>query len=73
MKTVSSKKKVPLPNVPYTIVPKDVTNPSIPFTNPEEPREIPFVPFETLPQDETYGTIRMLRRTLEEIKKYKRE
>ena len=79
MKTISVKKKVPLPTIqisdykPYTIVPKDVTNPSIPFTNPEEPREIPFVPFKTLPQDETYGTIRMSRRTHEEIEKYKRE
>ena len=76
MKIVSGKKKVPLPNIqisnygPYTIVPKDVTNLSIPFTNPEEPREIPFVPFKTLPQDETYGTIRMSRRTLEDIEKY---
>ena len=54
-------------------MPKDVTNPSIPFTNPKEPREIPFVPFKTLPQDETYGTIRMSRRTPKEIEKYKRE
>ena len=43
MKIVSGKKKAPLPNiqisnyVPYSIVPKDVTNPSIPFTNLEEP------------------------------------
>ena len=79
MKTVSGKKKVPLPNiqisdyVPYSIVPKDVTNPSITFTNLEEPKEIPFVPFKTIPQDETYGTIRILRRTPEEIVKYKRE
>ena len=73
------KKKVPLPNiqifyyVPYTIVHKDVTNTSITFTNPEEHGEISFFPFKTLPQDETYGTIRMSRRTLEEIEKYKRE
>ena len=79
MKMVLSKKKVSLPNiqisdyVPYTIVPKDVTNPSIPFTNLEEPRETPFVPFKTLPQDKTYGAIRMSRKTLEEIEKYKKE
>ena len=79
MKIVSNMKKVPLPNiqifdyVPYTIVPQDVTNPSIPFTNLEEPGEIPFVPFKTLPQNETYGTIRMSRRTPEEIEKYKME
>ena len=79
MKTVSGKKKVSLQNiqisdyVPYSIVPKDVTNISIPFTNPEKPGEIPFVPFKTLPQDENYGTIRMSRKTPEEIEKYKRE
>ena len=46
MKTVSNKKKVPLPQikisdcVPYTIVPQGVTNPPIPFSNldPEEER-----------------------------------
>ena len=42
MKTMSSKKKVTLPNiqiyVPYTIEPKDVTNPFVPFTNPEKPK-----------------------------------
>ena len=42
MKTVPGKKKVPLPNIqisdylPYTIVPKDVTNPFIHITNPEK-------------------------------------
>ena len=70
---------MPLPNIkisdyaPYTTVPKDVTNSSIPFTNPKEPGEIPFVPFKTLPQDETYGIIRMSRRTPEEIEKYIRK
>ena len=65
MKTVSGKKKVPLPNiqsydyVPYIIVPKDVTYPFIPFTNPEELGEILFAPIRALPQDETYGTIRI--------------
>ena len=45
MKSVSGKKKVSLPNIqisdyiPYTIVPKDVTYPFIPFTNPEEPKK----------------------------------
>ena len=79
MKTVLGKKKMPLPNirisdyVPYTVVPKDVKSPSIPFTNLEEHGEIPFVPFKTLSQDETYGTLRMSRRTPEEIEKYKRE
>ena len=61
MKTLSGKKKVPLENiqiydyVPHTIEPKDVTNPSIPFTNPEEPGEIPFTLIRV--QDETFGTV----------------
>ena len=65
MKTVSGKKKVPLPNiqifyyVPYTIVPKDVIDPFILFTNPEELGEIPFAPIRVPPQDETCGTIRI--------------
>ena len=40
MKIVSGKKKVPLPQIrisdciPYTIVPHDVIDPPIPFSNP---------------------------------------
>ena len=55
MKTVSGKKKVPLPiiqisdYVPYTIVPKDVINPSMPFTHPEKHVNEPFIHFETIP------------------------
>ena len=47
MKTVSGKKKVPLPNiqisdyVPYTIFPLGVDKPDIPFTNPNKPKETP--------------------------------
>ena len=45
MKTVSCKKKVPLPNinffyyVPYTIVPLGLDKPDIPFTHPNKPEE----------------------------------
>ena len=41
MKIVSSKKKIPLPQIrisncrPYTIVPQGVTDPLIPYTNPD--------------------------------------
>ena len=55
MKIVSGKKKVPLPQIrisdymPYTIVPQDVINPPIPFSNlnpseerPSEPCKAPF-------------------------------
>ena len=47
MKTVSGKKKVPLPNiqisdyVPYTIVPLGVDKPNIPFTHSNKPKETP--------------------------------
>ena len=79
MKTVLGKKKVSLPQIrisdciPYTIVPKDVTGPVIPFSNPDKGGEIPFTLCRSLLQDETYGTIRMSLRTLEEIEVYKRK
>ena len=47
MKTVSGKKKVPLPNiqifyyVPYTIVPLGVDKLDTPLTNPNKPEETP--------------------------------
>ena len=47
MKTVLNKKKVPLPPirildcVPCTVVPQGVTNPSIPFSNPNKEKERP--------------------------------
>ena len=79
MKTLSGKMKVSLPNIqiydfiPYTIVPKDVIDPFIPFTNPNELVKMPFFPIKALPQDETHGTIKMSQRTPEEIEKYRRE
>ena len=79
MKVVSRKKKVPLLQinisdyVPYIVVPPNEKNPNIPFSQPGEPVEIPLSPIVALPQDETYGIIRMSRRTTEEIEKYKRE
>ena len=48
IKTVSSKKKLSLPQirisdcVPYTIVPQGVTNPPIPFSNLNPEEEIPY-------------------------------
>ena len=57
MKTIFGKNKVPLPNiqisdyVPYTVVPKDVQNPNIPFTNPDEKVEMPFLPSRIIPND----------------------
>ena len=79
MKAVLGKKKVSLPQinisdyVPYIIVPQNEKNPNIPFSQPGEPIEIPFSPIVALPQDETYGIIRMSRRTPKDIEKYNRE
>ena len=50
MKTVSSKKKIPLPQIqisdcrPYTIVPQGVTDPPIPYTNPDSVEAGPSAP-----------------------------
>ena len=78
MKTISGKKKVPLPYIrvsnciPFTIVPLDEQNPPKLFTNPDK-GEIPFTPCRVLPKDETYGTIKCRPRTPEEIEKYNNE
>ena len=67
MKTVSGKKKVTLPNiqifgyVPYRIVPLDVQNPQIPFTNPDEGEELPFAPPRIIQNDPP--TIHMIPRS----------
>ena len=59
MKTVSKKKKVPLPQiiisdcVPYTVVPQGVTNPPIPFFNPNPKEEIPSEPCKASAQNKT--------------------
>ena len=50
MKKISSKKKVPLPQirildcVPYTVVPPRETNPILPFLNPNPDKEGPSEP-----------------------------
>ena len=59
MKTVSSKKKVSLSQirisdcVPYTIVPQGVTNPPIPFSNPNLEEEISSEPCKAPVQNKT--------------------
>ena len=77
MKTVSGKKKVPLPQIrifyciPYTIVPQDVTYPPIQFYNPNLGGEIPFVPCSAPPQNKTSCTTRSKELTSEEeVKEY---
>ena len=65
MKAVSGKKKVPLSHIniseymPYIIIPQNEKNPNIPFSQPNEPGEIPFSPIIALTQDETYCIIRI--------------
>ena len=63
MKTVLNKKKVPLPQikisdcVPYTTVPQGVTNPPIPFSNPDPEEERPSEPCKALAQNKTPSAI----------------
>ena len=63
MKTVLGKEKVPLRQIrisnciPYTIVPQDVTGPSIPFSKPNPSGEIPFVPCKAPSQNKNSSTI----------------
>ena len=66
MKTVSGKKKVPLPQIrisdchPYVIKPLGCLNepPYIPFVNPNPVEPKPPAICKVLPQDETYRTFR---------------
>ena len=68
---------MPLPQIiifdciPYTIVPRDVTNPPIPFSNPNPGGEIPFVPYKAPSQNKTSSTIEKKELTpVEEVKEY---
>ena len=79
IKTVSSKKKVSLPQirisdcVPYTIVPQHVTSPSKPFYNPNPEEEISSEPCKALVQNKTPSATRKKELTLvEEVKEYLR-
>ena len=79
MKTISSKKKVPLPQirildyVAYTIVPKGVTNPPIPFSNSNLEEEIPSEPCKAPVQNKIPNAIGKKELTLvEEVEEYLR-
>ena len=79
MKTVSSKKKIPLPQIrisdyrPYTIVPQGVTNPPIPYTNPDSIRVGPFAPCTETRKNENHSIIGKYELTLvEEVEEYLR-
>ena len=64
MKTVLNKKKVSLPQikisdcVPYTIVPQGVTNPQIPFSNPNLDEEGPSEPCKELVKNKAASVIK---------------
>ena len=77
MKTVSGQKNVTLPQIrisdciPYTIVPPDVTDPPINFSNPNPGGEIPLVPCRAPPQNKSSGTIRRKKLTpIKEVEEY---
>ena len=77
MKTVSGKKKVSLPQirisyyVPYTIVPQDVTDPSIPFSNLNPKEETPSEPCKSPSQNKTSSAIGKKELTpVEEVEEY---
>ena len=79
MKTVLSKKKAPLPQirisncVPYTIVPQDVTNPPIPFSNPNPEEEIFYEPCKAPVQNKTLSATGKKELTpVEEVEEYLR-
>ena len=79
MKTVSNKKKIPLPQIrisycrPYTIVPQGVTDPPIPYTNPDSIGAGTSTPCTETQKDKTPRTSRKKELTLvEEVEEYLR-
>ena len=79
MKTVSSKKKVLLPQIrildcmPFIIVPLGVTNPPIPFSNPNLEEEMPSKPCKAPVQNKIPSTIGKEELTpVEEVEEYLR-
>ena len=79
MKTVSNKKKIPLPQIrisycrPYTIVPQGVIDPPIPYTNPDSIGAGTSTPCTETQKDKTPRTSRKKELTLvEEVEEYLR-
>ena len=76
---MSSKKKIPLPQIrisdcrPYTIVPQGVTDPPIPYTNPDLVGAGPSAPCTETRKNETHSTTGKKELTLvEEVEEYLR-
>ena len=79
MKTVSSKKKIPLPQIqisncrPYTIVPQGVTDPPILYTNPYSIGSGTSTPCTETQKDKTSRSLGKKELTLvEEVEEYLR-
>ena len=79
MKTVSSKKKIPLPHIrisdcrPYTILPQGETNQPIPYTNPDSIGVPPCAPYKETEKDKAPSTLRKKELTpVEEVEEYLR-
>ena len=79
MKTVSNKKKIPLPQIrisdcrPYTVLPQSVTEPSIPYTNPDSIGIPPFTAYKETEKDKPTNTSSKKELTLvEEVEEYLR-
>ena len=79
MKTASSKKKIPLPQIrisncrAYTIVPLGVTDPPIPYTNPDLVGACPSAPCTETKKNKTPSTSEKKELTLvEEVEEYLR-
>ena len=79
MKTISDKKKVSLPQirisdcVPYTVVPLGVTNPPIPFSNPNPDGEGPSEPCKEPAKNKAPGATKKKELTpVEEVEEYLR-
>ena len=79
MKTVSNKKKVPLPQIrisdcaPYTVVPQGETNPVLPFLNPNPDVKSPSEPYKETTKNKTPSTSKKKELTpIEEMEEYLR-
>ena len=77
MKTVSNKKKVPLPQIRisdcvcYLVVPLGETNPTLPFLNPNPDKERPSEPCKELTKNKASGVTEKKELTpVEEVKEY---
>ena len=77
MKTVSSKKKIPLPQIqisdcrPYTILPRGVIDPPIPYTNPDSVEVALCAPCKETEKDKTPSASRKKELTpVEEVEEY---